>query len=234
MIPGYLRTRFQVHEIFSGVALFFVAGSIAVYLIIGPWSRAGIASTSGTDLFDERAWLPTFGSVRVSPVAILLALAAVVGIFFLLRGTRYGLRLQAVGSTPASAFLMGIPTSRYMLSAFAFCGALAGIAGTVQATGFHHKLVPSISGAYGFLAVLVVLLSGFRARWIAPIALFFAAVQVGSTQLSLRLQIDSSLAGVIQGVLVLAILVVGGWQGRRLSRMAAAKATAVDAPVGEG
>jgi simple sugar transport system permease protein len=233
IVPGYLRTRFRVHEIFSGVALYFVAGSIAVYLIIGPWSRAGIASTSGTDIFDTRAWLPTFGGVRLSWVAVLLAVGAVAGVYVLLRGTRYGLKLKAVGSSQPSAFLMGIPTSRYMLSAFAVCGALAGIAGTVQAIGFHHKLVPSISGAYGFLGVLVVLLSGFRARWIAPIALFFAAVQVGSTQLSLRLQIDSSLAGVTQGVLVLAILLVGGWQGRRIVRGAAA-ATTVEPPAGEG
>ena len=67
-------------------------------------------------------------------------------------------------------------------------------------------------GGYGFLAVLVVLLASFRAVWIAPIALFFAAVQVGSTQLSLRLGIDSSLAGVVQGVLVLAVMIVGGVQ----------------------
>ncbi len=45
--------------------------------------------------------------------------------------------------------------------------------------------------------MLVVLLANFRVVWIAPIALFFAAIQVGSTQLSLRLSIDSSLAGVI-------------------------------------
>ncbi len=86
-----------------------------------------------------------------------------------------------------------------MLSAFAICGALAGVAGTVQAIGFHHKLVPSVSGGYGFLGILVVMLAGFRAAWIAPIALFFAAVLVGSTQLSLRLDIDSSLAGVHAG-----------------------------------
>ena len=94
-------------------------------------------------------------------------------------------------------------------------GALAGVAGTVQALAFHHKLVPSVSGGYGFLAILVVLLAGFRAVWTAPIALFFAAVLVGSTQLSLRLDIDSSLAGVMQGMLVLFILLVGGWQARR-------------------
>ena len=139
--------------------------------------------------------------------------------YVLLRGTRYGLRLKAVGHNPESAALLGIPTGRYMLSAFAACGALAGIAGTVQAIGFQHKLVPSISGGYGFLGILVVLLAAFRAPLTAPIALFFAAMLVGSTQLSLRLDIDSSLAGVMQGMLVLFILLVGGWQARR-TRMA--------------
>jgi simple sugar transport system permease protein len=140
----------------------------------------------------------------------LLAVAAVVGVLVLLRGSRFGLRLRAVGRNRQSAFLLGIPTGRYLVIAFALCGALAGMAGTVLATGFHHKLVPSVSGGYGFTGVLVVLLSGFRAAWVAPIALFFAAVQVGSTQLSLQLGIDSSLAGVIQGILVLSVLFVGG------------------------
>lgn len=213
LIPGALRTKFGVHEIFSGVALFFVASAFAVFLIIGPWSREGIASTSGTDLFDERYWLPTANNY--SWLAIVLTLLAVAGIYILMRGTRYGLRLKAVGKNPHSARLLGISPSRYMLSAFALCGALAGMAGTVQAIGFHHKLVPSASGGYGFLAILVVMLSAYRATWIAPIALFFAAMLVGSTQLSLRLDIDSSLAGVIQGMVVLFILLVGGWQARR-------------------
>ena len=223
-VPGYLRARFSVHEIFSGVALSFLAGAVAVYLIVGPWSRSGTASTSGTDIIDERAWLPTIGSSRISLIAIGAAVAAVAAVYVLMRGTRYGLRLRAVGQGPATANLMGIPPRRYTLSAFVIGGALAGIAGTIQITGFHHKLVPAVSGGYGFLAVLVVLLANFRAVWIAPIALFFAAVQVGSTQLSLRLSIDSSLAGVIEGVLVLAILIVGGVQGRarRLSLVATA------------
>jgi simple sugar transport system permease protein len=215
LIPGWLRTRFRVHEIFSGVALNFLAGSIAVFLIIGPWSRQGIASTSGTDPFDEAYWFPTVGGDDYSWLAIMIALVAVLGVAGLMAGTRYGLRLKAVGKNSNSAFLMGIPTSAYMLSAFAICGAFAGVAGTVQALAFHHKLVPAVSGGYGFLAILVVLLAGFRAVWTAPIGLFFAAVLVGSTQLSLRLDIDSSLAGVMQGMLVLFILLVGGWQARR-------------------
>lgn len=218
LLVGVLRTYGRVNEIFGGLGLDFVATGLVVYLVIGPWKRVGSASTSGTDLFPREAWLPTTGPLQVSWVALALAVAAVIVVYFLMRGTYFGLRLRAVGRNQRSAFLMGIPTSRYLLAAFALCGSLAGLGGALHATGFHHKLVPAVSGGYGFLGILVVLLAGFRATWIAPIALFFAVISVGSTQLQLRLQLDSALGGVLQGVLVLFTLLAGGWQLRRAYR----------------
>jgi simple sugar transport system permease protein len=106
---------------------------------------------------------------------------------------------------------MGIPTDRYLLGAFSIGGGLAGIAGAVQTTAFHHKLVPAISGGYGFLAILVVLLAGFSARWIALIALFFIMIATGSTHLELRLGLDSAFGDVLQGQVVLFVLFGGGW-----------------------
>lgn len=218
LLAGVLKTRGGVNEIFGGLGLDFVASGLAIYLIIGPWKRGGIASTSGTDLFREEAWLPTIGDAQVPALAIALTIAAVVVVYVLMRGTRFGLRLKAVGRNARSARLLGIPTERYTLGAFALCGALAGVAGAIQAAGVHHKLVPSVSGGYGFLGILVVLLAGFRAAWIAPIGFFFAAVAVGSTQLALRLNLDSSLGGVLQGVLVLLVILAGGWRARRARR----------------
>jgi ABC-type uncharacterized transport system permease subunit len=152
-----------------------------------------------------------------------LGLISVVVVWILLRGTRFGLRLKAVGRNPRSAALIGIPTNRYLLGAFAIGGALAGIAGTVQVTAFHHKLVPSVSGGYGFLGILVVLLASFSAVWIAPIALFFVAISVGSTQLDLRLGLDSAFGGVLQGLIVLFVMIGGAWSARRASVERAAR-----------
>jgi len=44
--------------------------------------------------------------------------------------------------------------------------------------------------------------------------LFFAAINVGSIQLPIALQLDSSLSGVLQGMLVLLVLVVEGARKR--------------------
>jgi simple sugar transport system permease protein len=222
LLAGVLKTRGGVNEIFGGLGLDFVASGMAIYLIIGPWKRAGVASTSGTDLFRPEAWLPTVGASQLPALAIGLALAGVALVYVLMRSTMFGLRLKAVGRNTRSAHLMGVRTERHTLGAFALCGALAGLAGAIQVAGPFHKLVPAVSGGYGFLGILVVLLAGFRAAWIGPIALFFAAVAVGSTQLSLRLDLDSSLGGVLQGVLVLLVILAGGWRARRSRHAAAA------------
>jgi simple sugar transport system permease protein len=147
-------------------------------------------------------------------IPVVLGITSVILVWLLLRGTLFGLRLKAVGNNAYSSYLMGIPTDRYILGAFAIGGGLAGIAGTVQATAFHHKLVPAVSGGYGFLAILVVLLAGFSAVAIAPIALFFVAISVGSTQIDLRLGLDSAFGGVLQGFIVLAVLLATGWSAQ--------------------
>jgi simple sugar transport system permease protein len=215
LLVGVLKTKGHVNEIFGGLGLDFVASGLAVYLIIGPWKRHGIASTSGTDLLRPAATLPVFGQTRLSLVAVALAVASVVLIYLLMRGTRFGLRLKAVGRNRTSASLMGIATDRYVLGSFAVCGALAGVAGAIQVGGVWHKLVPSVSGGYGFLAILVALLAAFKPLRVAPIALFFAIAAVGSTQLTLLLNLNSAVGGVLQGVVVLFVILAGGWQLRR-------------------
>lgn len=214
-LAAWLKVQGRVNEIFGGLGLTFVIQAFTTYLVIGPWKRAGVASTGGTDPFPNRAWLPQIGSAGWSPVAIVTAVAAVTAVYLGLRGTRFGLRLRAVGQGPDSARILGIPNRGYLYAAFLICGALAGLAGSVQAVGFQHKLVPGISGGRGYLAILVALLASFRAAWIAPIAVFFAAVSVGQSQLPLVMQLDSSVGGILRSVLVLFVLFFGAWQKSR-------------------
>jgi ABC-type uncharacterized transport system permease subunit len=60
------------------------------------------------------------------------------------------------------------------------------------------------------------MLSGFRALGVAPVALFFAAIGVGAARLHLRMQLDPSLAGVLEAGLVLSVLLVAGLRTRLL------------------
>jgi simple sugar transport system permease protein len=187
-----------------------VATAFALYLIIGPWARPGIASTSGTLMFPQKLWLPALGNYAFSPWALGLGILVVILVFFLLRGTQFGLRLKAVGKNVKAAFLMGVPTWQYSMIAFLICGAFAGLAGAIQVTSVYHRLTPAISSGYGFLGLLVAMLINYQALWAAPITLFFAALNIGGIQLPIILKLDSSLSGVLQETLVLFVLLVEG------------------------
>jgi general nucleoside transport system permease protein len=217
-LAGALKTFGGVNEIFGGLGLNFVATAITLYLIFGPWSRAGVGSMSGTQPFPTELRLPTFEALRLSPAALILGLLGIVLIYFLLQKTYFGLKVKAVGKNMRAAFLLGVPTWQYMMLAFFICGALAGTAGALQVTAVYYRLIPAISSGYGFLGLLVAMLVAFRALWAAPIALFYAALNIGSIQLPIVLRLDSSLAGVLQGLLVLFVLLADGARRRLISR----------------
>jgi simple sugar transport system permease protein len=217
-LAGALKTFGGVNEIFGGLGLNFVSTALTVYLVFGPWKRPGTGSMSGTQPFGPELWLPTLHGTELSPWALGLSILAIAAIFFVLRGTYFGLRLKAVGRNPKAAFLMGVPTWQYNMLAFLLCGALAGLAGALQLTGVYHRLLPNISSGYGFLGLLVAMLVNFQAIWAAPVALFFSALNIGSIQLQIVYRLDSSFAGVLQGLLVLMVLLGEGARQRYLSR----------------
>ncbi|UCF94450.1 MAG: ABC transporter permease [Desulfobacterales bacterium] len=214
LIAGFLKTKGGINEIFAGLGLNFVAQGIILWLIFGPWKRPGVASMSGTATFPSALWLSQWPSLRLSPVALAFAIGALIFSGLLLRYTRIGLHLKAIGNNPQAAFLFGLKPARYMILAMILAGGCAGIAGNLQVTGVYHRLIPAISSNYGYLALMVVMLANYKIWLVPPVALFFACLNVGSIQLPMMLKLDSSLSGVIQGALVLATLGVHAWRAR--------------------
>jgi simple sugar transport system permease protein len=213
-VAGILKNRGGVNEIFGGLGLNFVAQGAILWLILGPWKRAGMASMSGTDLFPKELWMYLPAGWRIPPGAIIIGLLAFLFTIFLLGATRFGLRIKAAGINPQGAKLFAIRPELTALSAMAIGGGLGGLAGSIQVLCVYHRLIPSISSGYGYLGLLVVMLANYRVLPVAPICLFFAILAAGSIQLPIVLQIDSSLSGVIQGACVLSALLVYGIQQR--------------------
>lgn len=213
-LVGALHTRGQVSEIFAGLGMNFVAQGAVLYLVFGPWRRPGVASMSGTEPLDAALWLSGVGPTDLSPAALLLSLGALGAAALALGRTHFGLRLRAVGLNPRAAQVLGVPAARQLLAALMLSGALAGVAGAVQVLGTFHRLIPNVSSNLGFLSLLVVMLAGQRAALLIPVALFFSALNVGSLTLPMTLGLESALAGVLQGALVLAAILMPARKAR--------------------
>ena len=205
---GFLKVKFNVHEIFGGLGLYFVGSGAIIYLILGPWSKEGIASTSGTDIFNKASCFPTFSDLNIPALPILIVAVILTLSIIFLGFTKAGLKLKATGTNPDSTEKFKFNSGSYIFIAFAITGAIAGLAGVFQASVFHHKLVPSISGGYGFLSILIVLASGKRIIPTMILALFFSAMIAGGSQLQLRLNLHSSLISIILSSVVFFYLVV--------------------------
>ncbi|AFY69856.1 nucleoside ABC transporter membrane protein [Thalassoporum mexicanum PCC 7367] len=214
LVCGLLNVYGKVNEIFAGLGLNFVAQGLALYLVFGPWQRPGVASMSGTELINQSLWLAKIGNTEASPIALALGIAAVMITAIAVRGTYFGLKLKAVGNNLRAAHVLGIPAIRQLLLAFMICGAMAGLAGSLQVLAVFHRFLPGISSNLGFLALLVIMLVNYEPLLILPIAFLFSALNIGSLQLPLSLDLESSLSGVIQGSLLLFALLGQGLADR--------------------
>ena len=104
-LSAVLKTRGRVNEIFSGLALNGLAIILTNYLISGPWQPPEGGSFRGTAPFQDAALLPRLLESRLSPLSLVLAGVAFAAVFFILRGTTWGLKLKALGKNPTSCLL---------------------------------------------------------------------------------------------------------------------------------
>jgi simple sugar transport system permease protein len=124
-------------------------------------------------------------SFRVFPVpaAVLVAVALAAG--FVVRSTRFGVALRAIGGRETSARLMGVPVERTRVLVFATSGALAALAGVV-----HGVYTSSGNASAGMGLELDAI----------------AAVVIGGTALSGGV---GGVGGTVLGVLVLGVIQTG-------------------------
>jgi simple sugar transport system permease protein len=210
LLPALLKTRGNVNEIFGGVALNFIANNILLYFVAGPW-KAG--NSPQTKPFELPTLLPRLVQGQsLSLPAILIAVIAFGFVFFILRGTHWGLQLRAMGRNEKSAFLLGVRTERNVILSMMLCGALAGLAGAflVLSPVSRGQLVPGVAAGRGFLGVLLVLLVNIQPMWVPFVALFFGLIPIGALKLQFDLRIDPSFGNVVQSALVFAVLVGNG------------------------
>jgi len=209
LLVGLLKNYGNVNEIFGGLGFNFIADAILLFLVYGPWKPAGVANGS-TERLPAEYWLPQLKGSYLSLYALVIAIIGIAVVTVILQGTYFGLKLKAVGKNNKSSFLLGIPTSQYMLIAFVLCGVFAGLVGGLQVVGFQHVLRNSIAGGYGYMGLMVGMLANINPLVAVPIALVFTILSKGAAGLAIDLKLDTNLSGVIQGSLVLFVLMMDG------------------------
>ena len=202
-IPGALKALRGVHEVITTIMLNFVALNFAAYLVTHNFrDTARHSMAPQTALMAKSAWLTPLVPNSNLTIGLFLALIAVAGISFLMRKTALGYEIRAVGQGTDAARAAGIPVAAILIKTMALSGALAGVAGALEAMTVTHRYIGGVEGTYGFDGIAVALLGGGGGGGILGSALFFGALANGARYMQLITDVPDTIAAIVQAFVI--------------------------------
>ena len=223
MVPTLMRLRLGVGEVITTILMNFVAIHLAAYAVHGPLQEPrGVFPQ--TDRIAAAARLPALVPGTRLHVGFALTVALALGLAFLLRRTRLGFRIRAVGASEEAASVSGrIDAGRVVLVGFLGSGALAGLAGGVEVTGLTYALYEGLSPGWGYTAIAVALLAGLAPLAVVGTGILFGALEAGAGAMQRDAGIPAVWVIAVQALIILAVLAMdrlwrrwsvrSGWAG---------------------
>jgi ABC-type uncharacterized transport system permease subunit/basic membrane lipoprotein Med (substrate-binding protein (PBP1-ABC) superfamily) len=207
-IAGFLKAQTGAHEVINTIMLNYIAYRLNDYLLQGggPMAAPGFRPVS-PDIMPS-AYLPQFfpnQSAISLNVGLILALAAVVFVYWLLFRTTLGFEIRAVGANPRAARTAGIKPGRIYVLTMALSGALAGMAGTHDILGVVHYLPNAFSAGYGFDSIALALLGRSRPVGVLLASLLFGFLRAGAFRMQGVAHVPIDIISVLQALIIIFI-----------------------------
>jgi general nucleoside transport system permease protein len=203
-LVGVTRARFGGNEVLISLMTNYVALLIVQYLISGPMRAPGELPQSVR--LPLATWLPFVIPGTRAHAGILIALAACGLVWVLLRKTPLGYEFIVAGLNPFAARYGGIDVGRRVVLAAFLAGGLGALAGVAELLGVQHRLVDGMSGGVGFIGIVVALLARLSPIGVLPTAIVFGGMTVGADAMQRSSGISSSIAFILQSLIVLFVL----------------------------
>jgi general nucleoside transport system permease protein len=197
VLMAFLSVSLKTEQVINGIALVLLAQGLTGFVhvelfgVTSPQRFDPIATVKIPLLGD----IPGVGSVVFdqSPL-VYIGVALIVGVWWTLQKTRFGLAVRAVGDRPAAADAAGIDVDRVRWIAILVSGAMAGLGGAVLVVGQLGLFVQNVTAGRGWVAIALVIFG----RW-SPLRVAAGAFLFGFTD-ALQLRIQSASGGIESNV----------------------------------
>jgi ribose transport system permease protein len=209
-INGLTIVITRVPDIVVTLAFYFIWEGAALMVTSRPdgtsavWLRGLLNGTVGADFIPREVsqWLPK---------ALFLLVIGLGVVIVPLRRSRFVLWLYAVGSDRLAAFRSGVPVDRTRIAAYAITGLFAAVAGLIIT--MNTGVGTPVQGPYLLASVAAVVLGGVslaggKGGFVGPIVAVLI-LQLVRQDLTF-LKIDPTAQAVIEGLIMVAVVLIGG------------------------
>lgn len=231
LIPGVLKAYLHVDEVVSTL-MFNVIATQLFNLFLIQWLRDPTAGYVGTVPFPDSAVMPLLLPGTRVTVALILAVLAVVAVWFLMNRTPFGYELKVLGSNRKFAEYGGVNTRRVIALSMAISGILAGLAGAHLANGLVKRLTLNLSPGIGFEGIVVALLARNDPLAVLVTGLFYGYLRTGAQIMERSSDVTREVVLIIQAIIILLVtaerllpVLLPFLQARRLAKAAATTET---------
>ena len=217
-IAGVLKAATGANEVISTIMLNWIAIWLGVYCfqLGGPLhsSMKTLATTPVSNNVVAGAKLPVFWGSSVLQgldVGIFIALALALVFAVLINRTRLGFEARTVGFNPETARYAGVNVGRTWIRAMLICGALAGVAASLDVLGYQFSLSTNDVqlSQIGFYGIAVALLGRNTAGGTVVAAVLWGALLTGTSDRNINLSIDPTLVEyltfMLEGIIILLV-----------------------------
>lgn len=228
---------FYSHQAGAGLLAAMFAGVVmaALFALLVIQFRAdAIVAGTGINLLSlgltgvlHRKFIEKFGdynAVEVPQLAFLVS-GALLALFlwWMLRRTRIGLQLRAVGEYPQAADSAGVNVRQLRWLATLANGALCGLAGAFLSQSHTHSFAENMTAGRGFIALAIVIFGRWNPIGAIGAALLFGAAE--SAQFSLQALVGSGYAPLLLMLpYVVTLLTLAGFAGKNRAPLALGQA----------
>ncbi len=244
---GWLKARFGIHEVISSIMCNWIAfylcnfvvsteafhrpNSASAYpinpssytMVLGSWKK----TAAGKEFLMSNPWLRDIVLKTNLNYGFLIAVFVALLIAFVLKRTKLGYQLRAVGFNRDASRFSGIPVERNIVISMLIAGGICGLAGALTITGISPHTITELAGmeGYGFNGMSVAFIAGCSPIGCIPSSLLFSALLYGGISVQQAIGAPSDIINIMIGTIVFFTALPGiapaiaskieAWQSRR-------------------
>ncbi|MBN1623268.1 MAG: ABC transporter permease [Clostridia bacterium] len=204
IIPGFLKAKFNVHEVVATIMMNWIAYWVVYYVIRNNFT-AGLETESASIPAVAQLrmpWLTNLLNGSYLNLGIVIAIVSVITIKFILDRTTLGFELKAVGYNRHASRFAGIKVNRSIIISMMIAGGLAGLAGLTYYTGYSINIQIGLLPTQGFDGIAVALLGATSPWGVFFSAAFFGLLHAGKGFMSANTSVPPQISDTIIAIII--------------------------------